>query len=134
MKPSQALEEIGKIYVPGVAKYYAGLNPDPWLEAHQDYERALADRDRWDFAASRFLARCRELIERFKREAKPSKGVSPADALYLGNKTRVTVWQSRKAKVCVMCESKENLTLQPSKSDPLDVLIVCKGCVERYAE
>lgn len=132
MKIAEALDRVNSIYVPGTAKYYGALDPDPWQQAHDDLEAVMQKRD-WrmtESACDRFVARCEDLINRFKAEGRAPKGVSIADAVFLGDEKRVKSWQSRTAKHCVKCEGKENLTLVPKSQDSMDVAIVCKGCLQ----
>jgi hypothetical protein len=129
MNLSDAIEAVGRFYVPGVAKYYGQLNPDPWFQAHEELEQvALQCKPELTAAAAeRFVERCRELVDRFKREGTPPRrGTSIADAFYSGDADRITMHRSRKVKQCFRCETKADLTIQ-SRGE-VDVVVVCRPC------
>jgi hypothetical protein len=130
VRVSEALNAVSRIYVPGVAKYYDALKPDPWFAAHEELEKVMLEGDQAaiESAADRFVARMTELVERFKREGAPSKGVSAADGLFMGDDKRVRGWQSRKAKECVQCGTKEKLKLMSNPKDKVDVVVICHDC------
>jgi hypothetical protein len=135
MKPSTALEMVSKAYVPGVAKFYAGLTPDPWMQAHERLEGAMLACDELitDSAAESFASECIQLINNFKSAGIITKGVSAADSLYLGDVDRVRKHQSRKHKVCFKCETKEGLSIVADPLDPASVIISCQKCAPKKA-
>lgn len=133
MRLSEALETVGKSYTPGVAQYYDRLEPNPWLQAHEDLERValLREPDLIPAACERFVSRALALIARFTSEGKPSTGISNADAVFIGDPERIRAWQSRKEKHCIDCESKEGLTLTPAKDSATEVVVICRNCLAK---
>lgn len=130
MKIGDYLDQVASAYVPGVAAYYQPLNPNPWNRAHDDFQESLKSPDfdhRLD-AAKAFASRCLELIERFKRDSQPSKGVSVIDAVHMMSEERVMAHQSVKYKECYKCRTKEGLGLESYGEEALQVRVVCKAC------
>lgn len=129
---TEALEQVGKLYIPGVVAYYEKLNPDPWMEEHEKLNKIVmqCDPELTEVACERFVRRCSELIERFKRESTVPGRVSRKDAFAIGDESRVRQWQSRKGRYCFYCDSTENLTLESDGMDALDVRILCRACKE----
>lgn len=130
MKLSEALQSVSRIYVPGVAKYYAQLNPDPWQAAHDELENIIGvfDEAKCGPTCERFVSRCSELILRFKQEGRPSKSVSGADAFTMASRESIDAHLSRKLKRCAKCEVKTGLDIYPVLGSDTDVFLLCKQC------
>jgi len=127
---SQALQIVGSRYVPGVVRYYARMTPDPWQAVHDDVEKlhSIKDTEMQNLLLERFVDRCTDLIERFKRETGSSPSISPADALALGSEKAIHAHLSRKHKRCASCDTKEGLKIVPVHPGSMDVMLVCAGC------
>lgn len=130
MKIGEYLDQVAANYVPGVAAYYKPLNPNPWDKAHDEFQESLQSKDLEIMlaAAQAFASRCLELIERFKRDSQPSKGVSVIDAVHMMSEERVMAHQSVKYKECYKCRTKEGLGLESYGEEALQVRVVCKAC------
>jgi hypothetical protein len=129
MKVTEAIDRVGALYVPGVVAYYGRLTPDPWQKAHDDLERlaGVVDENELTAPLEQFIARCSELIERFKREGSPSKIQAP-EAFLMASARQVQAHMSRKHKRCARCDSKENLRIVPASPGSMDVMLLCLGC------
>lgn len=130
MRVSQALEEVSQVYVPGVVQFYDKQTPDPWQAMHDELEQIIGIQDEAIVSAAclRFVARAKELVERFKRDSTPSKSYSYADAFHSSGEVQSdNDWSVRK-KRCVVCSGKDNLTLETVGKDALQVRIICKTC------
>lgn len=134
MRASEALEAVGKMYVPGVVDYYAKRTPDPWQEAHDRLEKAMivCDEELTSRACDLFVSRCRSLVEHFLAQRKSAKPMTPADAFTMGDETRVDEWYSIKYKQCVRCQNKEGLKLLSIRPGSMDVVIICRKCEKSY--
>lgn len=133
MRVTEALEVIARLYVPGTVHHFSKKDPDPWQKAHDDLERiaGIVDDDTIAPVVDRFVQRCAELIEEFKREGAASKSVAPIDAHILGERDRVDAYLSRKNKHCAKCRSKENLKIVPFRVGSLEVQVLCGPCSSR---
>ena len=127
MTITQALDAVSAKYVPGTVAYYAKLIPDPWQSAHDELEKLAGrfDDDYVSAALARFVERCTELTERFKRDATPSQSVSPVDAFSMSDGARVQAHMSRKFKRCVRCDSQVGLRIVPVSPGSMDVMLLC---------
>lgn len=129
MTLSQALEAVGAFYAPGVARYFGALNPDPWMQIHEDLEQtALYAPEGVPDAADAFVRKARELVDRFRREGTPTKHVSPHDAFNMGNVEHVKAIQSVKHHECYRCGGKEKLKLEAYGPQALQVRVICEAC------
>lgn len=135
MTMSQALASVSQIYQPGVAKFFNGMNPDPWFQAHEDFEVIVRtkDSDLISAAADRFVDRCKELVELFKKQSRPPSGISSADALYGMSENRVRSWQSIKHKICFVCSANEFLKIVKDPNNENSVVLICESCIRRSA-
>lgn len=117
MKLHEALDEVGKIYVPGVIAFYGKTPNDPWQEAHdrleQEYFSSVEPKAK-EKAAKAFVARCRSMVEHFKKHGDPAKSLSYADAFAIGNDTLVAELTSCFEHVCYVCREKEGIRIEMS--------------------
>lgn len=129
MTLSKALAVVNERYVPGIVAYYGKLTPDPWQAAHDELEKIAGRFDDAIVSATceRFVVRCTELIERFKREGKVSNSVAPSDAFAMGE-NRVQEHLSRKRKECIHCGGKVGLKIVPVSEGSIDVKVICSQC------
>lgn len=134
MRVSEALEAVGVIYSPGVAAYYAKHNPDPWLTAHENLERAtlIHNDDVTEAACAAFVSKCSDLISNFKRLGAQPKDISNADAFAMGSVERVDAHFSRKLKRCIKCEGKMNLKIRTTPGSD-QTFVICTECEKRAA-
>lgn len=130
MTISEALDQVARIYEPGVVKYYERLNPDPWLAAHEELEKfaGVFSEALVSPACEKFVNRCTELVTRFKQEGRPSKSVSGADAFAMASRESIDAHLSRKLKRCAKCEVKTGLDIYPVLGSDTDVFLLCKQC------
>src|SRR4051812_32364025 len=112
MRVSEALGQVSKAYIPGMVAYYERFNPDPWMQAHEDLERVMQAQNLElnEVAAVRFVERCTQLVERFKREGSEAGTIAPQDAIHMTTKA-IGAWMSRKHKICAYCEGTESLKI-----------------------
>lgn len=133
MKLHQALAEVAKTYIPGVAKFYQGMNPDPWQDAHDQLEAAVKsdNEDAVSAASLGFVARCKALIKQFQDNGKATHGISAADAFHLGSEDRLRRRMSLKKKACAYCEGTEALKIKADPENETMVVVVCGSCAEK---
>ena len=133
MTISEALGCVSKVYVPGVVKYYSGMNPDPWQRAHEELEKIVCIKDDLlkTTALARFVTRSSELVDRFKKESTIIDcEASPADAFAIGDLARVKQFQSIRYRECVRCNSKKDLVIMKCGEDEMQAQIMCRPCMK----
>jgi len=130
MNISQAIESLNKIYTPGVLAFYQNFPNDPWQKAHDDLNAVvqLQNLTLTSLACENFLKTCVELVQQFKNNQIPTKGISPQDAFNIGTEDRLKKWKSIKFKQCYLCENKNNLALISNPNDRTSALFICKNC------
>lgn len=130
MRVSEALETVGRRYIPGVVHHYAGMKTDPWQKAHDDLEivMRMEDPTLTEVAAGKFVQECARLIDAFRDLGTAPQSVAPIDGFSMGDPDRVGVYMSRKHKHCVRCGSKEGLKLMSDPKDDRGVFVVCQEC------
>lgn len=135
MRVSEALEAVGKSYVPGVAQHYGQMTPDPWQKAHDDLEMVMRmeDPSLTEIAAERFVQDCVRLIGAYLAIQKPKAVITPSDAIHMGSERRVHAHFNRKVKDCFYCYAKENLCLMTDPLDERSAIVVCRDCKESRA-
>ena len=135
MKLYEALTKVSAITVPGVVAYYAKQNPDLWQAAFDELDQISNTFDPLivEPVTNRFVNRCIELIDRFKREGEFSISVSPADGFAMGSEKRLEQQASIKQKRCLHCGSANDLTLQRIEKKSFDLQIVCMDCKDQNA-
>lgn len=131
MKFSQALQEISEAYVPGTVAFYGRQNPDLWQQAHDELGKWLLHGDPLllEAAVCRFLSRCIELVDRFKRDGGFAEPLSLGDAFILGDPNRIDAWESVKEQVCAKCRDRTNLKIVPTGLRGVDVTLLCRDCL-----
>lgn len=129
MKVSEALEQVSKMYVPGVVAYYGKMRPDPWEQVLSDFEKIMQshNQDLIEAAAERYVSRSCELIRQFKENQIVSKRVTPMDGFAMGSEQRVEAWTSRKDRAC-LCGEKKNLKIIAMNDGSHGVKVVCGKC------
>jgi hypothetical protein len=130
---SKVLDFINSNYIPGLVQHYDRLEPNPWQKAFDDMERVavLQDQALLQAGVDRFYSEVKRLIEAYKALSVFNPKSDHRDAFYMGEVDRVSDWHSRKHKYCVKCQSKDNLTLAKNPKDDLNVIIVCKPCLQK---
>lgn len=133
MTITQALEAIGKAYVPGVRGYYSKKNIDPWQQAHDDFEKVLdlKEHSLTEIAAERLKRVCLELIEGYKKLSIKVDFEDPREMSIMTGQEgdqKAEQMMSRRLKRCVYCTSKDRLKIEPIPGDELAVQLVCSKC------
>ncbi len=66
---ADTLARIGRLWNNGASEFFAKLNPDPWVVAHEELEAAFAypDEKFREVALTMFESKCTELLKIYKR-------------------------------------------------------------------
>lgn len=137
MTTSEALIKISSAYVPGVVAFYGRMNPDPWQQAHDSFERTIIgnrDDGARSAAAEQFSSRCLQLIDTYKSARLPfPKKLTVGDAFAIGDPTRFKAIQSIKNRACYACEDTKGLSIEPVSAGSVEVRLVCAECAKERA-
>lgn len=143
MNFSQAIEAVSKIYVPGVVQFYEKQDPDHWQQAHDELEAAMLlftgsypdIESKIDNAASKFVTRITELVDRYKTLHGYTKkgGLSFADsAMRIGINSKdpeqADARMSLQDKRCAVCITPNDLRVVTKKGIGTPGLY-CRKCV-----
>jgi hypothetical protein len=122
-----ALREVGKFYIPGTVAFFEKFDPDPWLDAHRVLEQAafLPDEELQSAAAESHVARCRELVELYRRQGGKAVGMPSVGDYAFGSPSTIQKAKSRRAKACWKCGTTAGVGLVADPADKAGVLIAC---------
>jgi hypothetical protein len=132
MTLSEALEKIGKAYLPGVRDFYYRMKPDRWQLAHDQLEGQMmlhAGKDGFDKLMSHpiqsFYTECISLIELAKPLLSPEQ-LTLSDAFHIGDELRLADLDSLMTNSCRICGSKEQVAV--SSGDGFKAGLYCMSC------
>lgn len=131
MRLSEAFNEIEKIYLHGAVEHYAKYNPDPWQQAHEELNSVmlLQKQELTEAAVEVYFDKIKSLLHAYAQIDYVPKKMSIQDAFVLGNELEVKRRQSQQEHDCLLCRTKENLTLYSKSTDSEKSYIICKECL-----
>lgn len=123
----KALEKVSEIYVPGAVKFFASMNPDPWIAVHERLEADILLHGllspRSQEACDLFVAECEKLLGVYRTLGIKPKATSTADAFVLGANFKAV--DSQTSETCVICESKNDLKLVKHEGKICPMCLTC---------
>jgi hypothetical protein len=123
------LNEVEKIYVPGIVEYYGNMPHDPWQENLDRMESEVIGAGNRIEAIERATEKgfrvATNLVTHYKTHGEPSKQISILDAMYIADPDKVEAEQNSMRGTCWKCETKENLTYETNQNGK--VLVVCES-------
>lgn len=128
MNLGDVLEEIGKIYPPGLEAHYACQSPNPWDEAHRELEKFIGmEPIMVEVAIEVFYRKCKKLIAEYEAvNKKPAEPVTLSEVFTIGNTTRVEAHESVVRECCYLCQDQTGLSVERAKEGYLRV--ICRAC------
>lgn len=136
MQISEALDQVSKMYVPGVVEFYEDSKTNPWQAAHDRYEAMLLlwtgqpeYFDKMAEAAKNFVQDCKKLIETFKAlHPEQPELITNHDAFHISDEQRVRELQSLAGDNCQGCGASHGVRIAFNQKENKHALY-CKECV-----
>jgi len=125
MKLSVFLEEVNKIYIPGLVRFYGNMKPDPWQAAHDKLEAALITKDEIIISATirSVFTELKRLADAYKAGMQSPVPAEPWEAFH---KPEIADHFENKIKACRVCGERQNLTSISTGPKASDMQIVCQ--------